>query len=226
MRFQKINENVIRCTITQEEMRCQGINLDDLMDNRAKAEEFLQYILTKARHEIDFVTSGDVLNVQLSVMKDGEVSLMISDDQNAAIRALAQQFKDKLREFSKALEGGGAIAANAEPKAMPEEHRQAPPEEEQPATDFWARLATMDDCIRMSKALSASFDVPATLYKYYGEYYIRVHIDLPQAVVAKALFTMSEYADEVSPQSNEFLMVSEHGDVLIREDAVAQLGSL
>lgn len=218
--------------MTQEEMRCQGINIDDLMDDRAKAEEFLQYVLTKARYEVDFVTRGDVLNVQLSVMKDGEVSMMISDDQNAAIRAIAEQFKEKLREFSKVLENKSnsavlrQVSAPEEPEAKPDiidDIVSGDKSEEVTEYDFWTRLSSIDDCIRVANALSDISDVPSRLYKYYGEYYIWVHLSMTKSEVAKYVFIMSEYSDDVSSESNEYLMVSEHGEVLIADRALRDL---
>lgn len=231
MRFQKINDNVIRCTMTQEEMKVQGINIDDLMDDRAKAEEFLQYVLTKARYEVDFVTSGDVLNVQLSVMKDGEVSMMISDDQNAAIRAIAEQFKEKLREFSKVFEGASTEQHEAiidiEPKDNLLEGIGGDENGSDPVShDFWIRLSSIDDCIRMARALTGVHDAHSSLYKYYGEYYICTHLDLSKSEIAKVVFIMSEYSDDVSSESSEYLMVSEHGEVLIADYALRDLASI
>jgi negative regulator of genetic competence, sporulation and motility len=75
-------------------MNEKGVKIDDLMDNRSKAEEFLRGILQEAREKLDFQTSGEALNVQLSIMKDGDVLLMISDDQNAVIRTMLDQLKD------------------------------------------------------------------------------------------------------------------------------------
>lgn len=104
MKFQKVNDNVIRCIISQEEMNEKGVKIDDLMDNRSKAEEFLRGILQEAREKLDFQTSGEALNVQLSIMKDGDVLLMISDDQNAVIRTMLDQLKDRLKDFQSEMD--------------------------------------------------------------------------------------------------------------------------
>ena len=97
MKFTKINDSSIRCLISREEMDAQGINIEDLLDDRVKAEEFLRYVLQQARYEVDFVTTGEALNVQLTVMKDGDVSLMISDEDKAEeenAMEVAQQIVD------------------------------------------------------------------------------------------------------------------------------------
>lgn len=234
MKFQKINENVIRCIISQEEMSRQGVNIDDLMADRGKAEAFLQYVLSAAKYEVDFVTSGDVLNVQLSVLKDGEVAMMISDDQNATIRVLAEQFKNKLQEISRALQESVAAKDIDDPKNSSKDKllkdimNETPDKgeaSEEVRTDytFWSRLSSLDDCINMARALSDVKTVPACLYKYYDEYFMSVSFKLTKSEIAKYVFIMSEYSDDVSAESKEYLMVSEHGQVIISENAIEKL---
>lgn len=234
MRFQKINDNVIKCLLTQEDMRVRGINVEDLLDDHAKAEEFLQYVLNKARNEANFVMSGDVLNVQLSVLKDGCVSMMISDDQNAAIRAIAEQFKEKLKEFSRVLEQNGHVRERAPEKTLdPSENFSkekviryfvnSKDDSEIVDYDFWARLSSLDDCIKMAKALGDIRDSKSDLFKYYGEYYLCINLVMSKNKVAQNVFIMSEYSDDVSSEVNDYLMVSEHGEVIIKERALKEL---
>lgn len=231
MKIQRINENVIRCVLTDEEMRGAGVNIDDLMGNKDKAEEFLQYILSQAKCEVDFVTNGDVLNVQMSVMRDGGVSMMISDDQNAAIRAIAEQFKEKLREFSSVLEqaGGGVPGEVREAEDLYSADNvirciiNGESDQEIVSYDFWARLSSMEECVRLAKALSEIKDTRSDLLKYFGEYYICLHMNMKKAEIAKTVFVMSEYSDDVSSDTGDYLMVNEHGDVLIRDHAISQL---
>lgn len=122
MKFQKVNDNVIRCIISQEEMNEKGVKIDDLMDNRSKAEEFLRGILQEAREKLDFQTSGEALNVQLSIMKDGDVLLMISDDQNAVIRTMLDQLKDRLKDFQSEMD----VAVQKRREAKEKDKNQTP----------------------------------------------------------------------------------------------------
>lgn len=242
MKFQKLNDNVIRCIFTKEEMQLSGINIDDLMGDHAKAEEFLQYVLSKAKNEADFVTRGDVLNVQLSVLRDGAVSMMISDDQHAAIKAIAEQFKEKLREFSKALEAGGQLPPPEVKKPVKSVPKDSDFTSEKVINflagdgdgdvkdlrtySFWARLSDMDDCISLAAALESAPRDSSDLYKYYGEYYLCINMTLTKSQTAGNIFTMSEYSDDVSSDNSDYLMVAEHGELLIKGDALEKLIAL
>lgn len=228
MKFQRINENVIKCIMTREEMSVRGLNVEDILGDRAKAEEFLQYVLTKARYEVNFETNGDVLNVQLSVMKDGSVSMMISDDQNAAIKVIAEQFKEKLREFSKVLEDSSKYKEMKTKDIYSTEKVikyfiSTPDEDNRASYDFWTRLSSLDECILLSKALSSVQDVPSTLYKYCGDYYFNIHLSMDKKEIAKNVFIMSEYSDDVSGDFGDYLMVKEHGKIIIKENALSKL---
>ncbi len=149
MRFQKLSNNSIRCIISQEEMDEKGLGIDDLMDNREKAEDFLRYILQEARYAVDFRTNGNVLNVQLSIMPDGDVSMMISDDEDSAIRNMIAEMRNHLAAFKTAPTEN----KNQEPKGdtldqdqdpflfgMSKEplHREEAPEEKKDSTIFHA----------------------------------------------------------------------------------------
>lgn len=215
--------------MTREEMSVRGLNVDDILGDRAKAEEFLQYVLTKARYEVDFETSGDVLNVQLSVLKDGSVSMMISDDQNATIKVIAEQFKEKLKEFSKALEDTAKYKEMKSKDIYSTEKVikyfiSVPEDNNKDASyDFWSRLSGLDECIHMSKALKAIKDVPSTLYKYCGEYYFNIQLSMDKKEIAKNVFIMSEYSDDVSGDTRDYLMIREHGKVVIKDNALSKL---
>lgn len=232
MKFQRINENVIKCIMTSEEMRVCGVRVEDLMDDRAKAEEFLQYVLSKARYEVDFVTNGDVLNVQLSVMSDGGVSMMISDDQNAAIRAIAEQFKDRLREFTKVLE---EAKSNTKELSDTKDYSKekvikyfisSEDDKEVVSYSFWSHLSTLDECISIAKAMQDICDTPSDLYKYYDEYFLCIHLSMKKSQIAKYVFIMSEYSDDVSSDQNEYLMIKEHGQIIIKDTALSELSML
>ncbi len=237
MKFTRINENSIRCIISRQEMDAAGVKLDDLMDNRAKAEEFLRFVLQEARTELDFHTTGDSLNVQLSVMQDGDVSLMISDDTNAAIHAMIQQFKEKLRDFSEILSGGSADAKPYEPVDFSEQEKRRQIEAAlgilERATDtepismtIWAEMASLDDCITLSRALSHLGDVPSDVYSYNGLYYMHITMTQTKREIAHNVFTVAEYSNAIFNDETVSGIMSEHGRRLIAEHALLQLKEL
>lgn len=225
MKFQRINDKVIRCVITKEEMNNAGVDLDDLMANREKAEKFLQYVLDQAKFEVNYETNGDILNVQLSVMRDGEISMMISDDHNAAVKALAQQFQSKLFEFRELLENAKRKMANPKEKIIAS-IIDSTKEDSVIEFDFWAKLNTLDLCIELAKSLGELKEGKSYLYRYNDSYYMNIVMSVTKAEIVHNVFMLSEYAQSLNDYASSANLIKEHGELIISENALNMLAEI
>ena len=52
MEYKRIDENTIRCIVTEEDMESFGLNLDEFLSHSGRSDEFLQYIVSEARDEL------------------------------------------------------------------------------------------------------------------------------------------------------------------------------
>lgn len=205
-------------------MNAQGYELDELMDDRSKAEEFLRNILQQARYEIGFETTGEALNVQLSVMKDGDITLMISDDQNAAIRAMLSQFKERLKEFTDAMEQSRAqsrtatIDADKSAKAI----LGTSSDDKVIDMDIWAELEMLDDCIRLAKALDMP-EAPSALLKYHDTYYLTMRLSQTRHDLVRSVFSIAEFSVNMYTEGPATYGVSEHAKRIIKKNALKEL---
>ena len=243
MKFTKLNENSIRCVISRDEMTEYGVNLDDLMDDREKAEGFLRLILDEAKTEVDFHTSGEALNVQLSIMPDGDVALMISDDQNAAIRAMLSQFKDKLKDFSEMVveeakkhEGlqkkGTADVKPYTPTPFDQvvettkEVLESAAEDDPLEMTLWSEFENLDDCIRLAKSLVSLGDVDSKLYKFEDRYFLSMNMVQTKRQMAKNVFAVAEYSTQVFNDAGLAARLNEHGTLILDGHALKDLSEL
>ena len=235
MKFTKIDKNTLRCLISREEMDERGIKIDDIMVDRGKAEAFLRDILTEARTQVNFVTSGEALNVQLSVLKNGSVNLQITDDRNASIRMLLEQIKARLAAFSEQLgnsqkSSGNVIEIPPQGSVIPQ-YKNAAKAVADAKDDgvikmhVWARLASMEDCIALSKAMGGADDVPSALYELNGNYFFELDIESVKTRVARIIFTVSEHSIVVFSDDGFYMEPKEHGKCLIKEKAFERLSA-
>lgn len=118
MKFQKISENEIKCDITSDELIAHGVLLKDLVDNQDKATKFLGFILEQADHEVGFNTSGKLLNVQISVLPNGSLSIIISDDEDTILKSIFKEMKNKLTSIKGLLDSGGDSIIKNGPKKL------------------------------------------------------------------------------------------------------------
>jgi len=233
VKFTKIDKNTLRCLISREEMDERGIKIDDIMVDRGKAEAFLRDILTEARTQVNFVTSGEALNVQLSVLKNGSVNLQITDDRNASIRMLLEQIKARLAAFSEQLgnnskSSGNVVEIPPQGSVIPQ-YRNAAKAVADAKDDgiikmhVWAKLASMEDCIALSKAMGEANDVPSALYELNGDYFFELDIESVKTRVARIVFTVSEHSLAVFSDDGFYMEPKEHGKRLIKEKAFETL---
>ena len=247
MRFKRIDNNSIRCIISQEEMDAHGIGIDDLMDDRHKAETFLRYILQQAHDVLNFEMTGNVLNVQLSVMPGGDVSLMITDNEHSALRNLLNQFKDSLRMMKEAVEekqSGLAELKNIVGRELEERRNrsenarileQGLPEKSPFSKDsvedpfdcvVWAELPSLEQAITLVKTVEILKDRPSSLYKYRDLYYLRIDMKSTRKEAASLAFSAAEYVNSVYAENPGVYDVIEHGSLILPENAIATLASL
>ncbi len=233
MKFTRINENAIRCVISHEEMDAQGIDLEELMGNRAKAEEFLRYVLQQARYEINFVTTGDALNVQLSVTQNGDVSMMISDDQNLAVRAMLMAFKEKLKEFQDAIENSGKVSRSQIQDALTREIQKSTQEILSQAEDsdplemeVWAEIADFESCVRLANVLSYLGDIPSSLYRLGDVYYLQMELVQTKRQMAHNVFAIAEYSQNMYADGVGAGHIMEQGKCIMKEHALVNLAKL
>ena len=248
MRFKRIDNNSIRCIISQEEMDAHGIAIDDLMDDRHKAETFLRYILQQAHDVLNFEMTGNVLNVQLSVMPGGDVALMITDNDHSALRNILNQFRDSLRLMKEAMEEkqsglaelknivgreleerrtGKTESARIVEQGLPDKSRFGREGAEAPFDSIvWAEIPTLEQTITMAKTMEILQDRPSSLYKYHDIYYLRIDMKSTRKGAASLAFSVSEYANSVYAENSSAYDVIEHGTLIIAEDALSTLAAL
>jgi len=243
MQFKKIGDRTIRCFISQEEMYARGVDIEDLMDDRGKAEDFLREILAEAREEVDFETKGDALNVQLSVLKNGGISLIISDDRNAVMHTMLEQIKEKLKSFQESMEAVGGDFNSPEAVEIPPYSNvtgavtpqigQSPEEvvlnagdDDLLAMEFWASFDSMDQVLRLAKEISVLDDIPSQLYSYEGMYYMHMSFAHTKKQMAHFVFIVSEYSDQIFNGDEEQYIVEEHGEMILGEHALMTLASV
>ena len=110
MKFKKISDTTIRCIISQEEMWEKGIEIDDFLEHKDKTEDFLRDIVEQARDELDMDSIGHAFSVQMSVMRTGEISLLIVEDDQENMQRTLESFRERLQGFQEALQAARKMA--------------------------------------------------------------------------------------------------------------------
>ena len=106
MKFSRINETTIRCYLTREDLESSGINLDDIMERKTNAMEYLRRVIMEAAREENFQLDGAVNTMQIRAMMDGSLALTISSGEPGALSAEISDVPDLFRSLVAGLTEG------------------------------------------------------------------------------------------------------------------------
>ena len=76
-----MENGVLRCTLTQEDLEQNGIELEDFFSNSPNAREFLEKLIRIAEEEVGYKTSGNMMSIQAAIMSEDEIVLTFSESQ-------------------------------------------------------------------------------------------------------------------------------------------------
>lgn len=81
MKFEKMDNGTLRCTLTREDLELNGVELEDFFSNTPNAREFLEKLIRIAEEEVGYKTSGNMMSIQAAIMSEDEIVLTFSDSQ-------------------------------------------------------------------------------------------------------------------------------------------------
>ena len=119
MKFSRINETTIRCYLTREDLESSGINLDDIMERKTNAMEYLRRVIMEAAREENFQLDGAVNTMQIRAMMDGSLALTISSGEPGALSAETSDVPDLFRSLVAGLTEGRQEADAAKQQGTP-----------------------------------------------------------------------------------------------------------
>lgn len=233
MQFHKISDTKIHCVISQEEMWEKGIEIDDFLDHREKTEHFIREVLAEAKYELDLKDMGCFYSVQMSVMPEGDVSLVITGEHS---NSTLEEFGKRLQNFKEVMEEAKKQMNNKKEQiSEPEQETEAQDEEtcviqsriqEVLDTPIWASVSSLDRCITISKQLAPQCELESAVYKYDDTYYMQLLFLEKESQVARTIMVVSEYAQSIFTEDQGGDLILEHGTPICAEHAVETLAAL
>ena len=85
MEYKKIDENTIRCIITEEDMENFGLDLDEFLSHSQKSDAFLRHIVEEARDELGCPIQHGMVSMRLEVLSDNRISLTFASGDEKSI---------------------------------------------------------------------------------------------------------------------------------------------
>ena len=247
MKIKRINENTISCTITPEDLKANGFELDDFFDRKKEAVEFIRQTVAQIAISENFDLQGELTTMRVSVLPDHSLNLLITREDSkegaaSQVRRLARSIFDSIisKAAEKASEKAGKeetaggdkasdglvkslLAENAENKDLAESGDKK--EENTPVRRdaFMFSFFSVRDAMDCVKVFAGAGPVDSSFY-YLREddtYFLIVRrTGETPAGFEKCALSANEFGEFVTSEEQYIAFVAEHGVCVAREHAI------
>ena len=246
MKIKRINDNTISCTITPEDLRANGFELDDFFERKKEAVEFIRQTVAQIAISENFDLQGELTTMRVSVLPDHSLNLLITREdsrEEAAqeVRRLARSIFDSI--VSKAAEKAGREESDKENspsdtlmKSLLSEKQEKQDKKGQDKTEqqtekkapligdsFMFSFYSVRDAMDCCKLFADAGPVDSSFY-YLREddiYFLIVRRkgDTP-AIFERCVLSANEFGELVTSEEQYIAFVTEHGVCVARDHAI------
>ncbi len=226
MEYKRIDENTIRCIVTEEDMESFGLNLDEFLSHSGRSDEFLQYIVSEARDELGYQDDKGIVSMRLEVLSDRRISLTFGSGDEKQVREQVLKYLKELAESRIAQEIEKMLGVKHEEPADTEKKqiRQEAPKKEIREPYRMYCFTSLRDVMSYCRAIGLKQPIKSHLYKEKENYYLiaeryRIsdyHFNLLTAVAF-------DYGKVLVESEHLYDHLREHGELLLSGRAIGTL---
>lgn len=191
MNFRKVNDNELRCSVSIDEIRANGLDISDLLKKSDKTYEFFEYLMQEGQEETGFEKTGP-MSVE-GMFLNGNLELIF--------RNVPEEEFDSWEED----EPFDAMAG------MPEIPNPAQ-DENAPLKLVQITFPTAGRLYQFCQLLQGSEKIPSTLYTYEGKYVLVLDLDgCSRPEVGAFCILANEYGEQSVYGDLQASFLMEHG---------------
>lgn len=115
MKFSKIDDATVRCVLSEEDMKEQGIEIEDFFKNKDKTQKFLEAIVEQAREEVGYEAESGMLAMQVMPLPENGLSIVFSENSEGSIKNMIQGMKDAVEDAAEEIQSTTQDKAKVKP---------------------------------------------------------------------------------------------------------------
>ena len=230
MKIEKINENQIRCTLTQSDLAERKLKLSELAYGTEKAKSLFQDMMQQAAFEFGFEAENMPLMIEaIPTSADSIVLIITKVEDPEEIDARFSKFAPATGSDANKLEGADTLRNLFEKvkEKMAAQEPPAAPKKKSPLRLF--SFATMDDVMLAVHFLSNLYSGSNTLYKDHAEdMYIlaMTQSDYSDQEYNRICNMLTEYGSLEQASGIALAFLEEHCEALMSGNAIETLAAL
>ena len=99
MQFRRLDENTVRCILSQEDMEERGLEFEDFFTDKDKTKNFLEDIVRQAQEEVGYEASSESVAMQVMPLPDNRLALTFSEKNDMSLKSMLGNIKSALEEL-------------------------------------------------------------------------------------------------------------------------------
>lgn len=198
MRFEKLNENKIKITLSKQDLLDKDINFHDFMANSAESQNLVFNMLDEAEKEIGFVTRDYRIRIEALAMNDGDFILTITRSLPETTKLTRKKVHIKRKNTSNYVSTQAIYRFNV-------------------FDDFLSFVEFMHNCNYNISSIARTF----TLYKYKNAYYLVVSdINLNTINIKNFFSTIVEFSNDTYNSDTFISKLNECGEIILKHNGI------
>lgn len=225
-----MENGVLRCTLTQEDLEQNGIELEDFFSNSPNAREFLEKLIRIAEEEVGYKTTGNMMSIQAAIMSEDEIVLTFSESQISGSEIL-----EHIRNMF-----GSSAARESETVKLPDvkedilkeadnQKREKVIEGDRGGYTYLLTFVSFTSAKKFCQILPAGSNADSRLYYLDKNKQYFLWADLNQSTrgyVYEFVAASMEYAKTIEKDSVRSNFLDEHANIILKEHALETLAQL
>lgn len=238
MKFEKISDSQIRCTLDKKDLSDREIKLSEFAYGSEKARELFGELMNKAYYELGFETGDTPLMIEAVPLSKDSIVLIVTkvespDELDTRFSNFSPYTAAEDEELDEELEDGllyEYVKKYADMEAqIKEDKRRLAAESDMAVADNMTSVysfGSIDEAAQFAHALGNSFKGQSGLYKSNknGRYYLFLIMSGNSAAECNHVFNLvSEFAVPENSSEAACLYYEEHFEPVSRKNAIAVL---
>lgn len=223
MRFKRLSTDTVRCIVTQDELKENGLEMDDFLSNNGRTEEFLRKMLTLAEQEVGFKIQGGPLTIQVAILPEERLALTFSEKQSGNFMELLEGLRSAMSNLSEAVneKAKEKEAENVTPEAAEQKNAYL--------LEFENLQALQSFCVGVAENTEEQLKMNSELYLMEDDDVYCLIIrrgEMDEKQLCRIMSASIEFMDAVSAKETQVAYIREHGRCILKEHAISQMQSI
>ena len=221
MRFKRISTDTVRCIVTQDELKENGLEMDDFLSNNGRTEEFLRKMIALAEQEVGFKVQGGPLTIQVAVLPENKLALTFSEKQVGNLMEILESLRSAMSNLSNAVNDKTKEKVSKEPVTIAKKNL------------YLLEFSDLDSlqafCAGLADDIEEQLQMNSELYLLEDEEVYCLILqrgDMDEKQVCRIMSASIEFMDAVSANEGQVAYIREHGKCILPDHAISRLQSL